>query len=230
MTAIAFTVEYMVGGRPDPRLVRLASAFERAGAEVANLGKHIMPRVAVALEEAEARQFEAEGAGPAVGAWAPLSDAYAEWKEQHFPGMPKLQLTGALMAGLTADSSPWARRDISADSLTFGTKGVPYATYHQMGTGKMPARPPIDLDTEAARAIQRAAMAGVREAIKEADKERILGLEDYAGDEYQGKKVHTGKSGGRYVLGGKGGKSKTYLKTSGGKVIATKYGPRKGKR
>ena len=168
MSAIAFTVEYRVGGTVDPGLKRLAMAFERAGAEVADVGKHILPRVVPVLEAAVGRQFSAEGQGPDVGKWKPLSAVYAAWKEANFPGEPILQRTHALRDGLTSANAPTANRNITGSTLAFGTKGVPHASFHQTGTGKMPSRPPVDLDAQAEKDLQRAALAGVRDAVREA--------------------------------------------------------------
>jgi phage gpG-like protein len=230
VSAIAFTIEYRVGGTVDPGLKRLAMAFERAGAEVADVGKHILPRVVPVLEAAAGRQFEAEGQGPDVGKWKPLSEAYAAWKAEAFPGEPILQRTGALVSGLVAASAPTANRNITGATLAFGTKDVPYASFHQTGTTHMPSRPPIDLDDEAAKSMRRAVMAGVRDAIKEADRDNFLGLQDFVGDEFEGQAVQSGRRGGRYIMEGK---RKVYLKQRGGtegrgrEVIKGKYAPGK---
>lgn len=218
MTAIAFTVEYYTGGQADPGLRRLAMAFERAGAEVADVGKHILPAVVPVLEAATKRQFAAEGQGPDAGNWKPLSARYAEWKEANFPGMPILQRTQALVRGLTDGGASTARRDISGDSLVFGTRGVPYASFHQTGTAKMPARPPIDLDDKAAAELRSAALKGVRAAVRAASD----GLVDFTGSEYEGQAVQSGARGGRFIM--QGG-SRVYLKQrASGDVVRFKYG------
>lgn len=173
MTAIAFSVEYYVGGQADPGLRRLAVAFERAGAELAQPGKHIFPRVVPVLEAALMRQFNAEGAGPDAGKWAPLSARYKAWKDANFPGLPILERYGRLRAALTMSASPFARRDVSNEALVFGTKNVPYATFHQTGTSRMPARPPLDLDRQAEVDLRRAALDGVRDAVREASEGQL---------------------------------------------------------
>lgn len=227
MSAIVLSVEYQIGGgQSEPTLTRLATAFERAGAEVANVGKHILPRLLPVLETETAKQFDAEGAGPATGSWAPLSVSYAKWKAAHFPGAPTLVATGALRAALTDPSAPGARRDVSGDSLTYGTSGVPYASLHQTGTGRMPARPPFDFGPGAEAAIQAAAAAGVREAVREAS----AGLLDFEGDSFTddtgtARQVLTGRSGGRYFVGASGGR--TYLKRDAqGRTVQQRRGKR----
>ena len=229
MSAIGFIVDYHVGGsaQRDPGLRRMAAFFERAGAEVADVGKHILPKISEELGEIIAEQFEAEGQGPDVGKWKPLSKKYEAWKERHFPGMPTLQRTGIMMAGLISSSASTARRDINGNSLVFGTRGVPYASYHQDGAEEMPARPPIDLGTSERARIVRAVRSAVTAAIREADQDNFLSLQDFAGDKYEGQAVQTGKRGGRYILTGKSMKSKLYLKQRGEEVVTARYGPRK---
>lgn len=218
MSAIVLQMEWTLGGQPNG-LQRLTAALERAGAEVADVGKHILPKLLPVLEGETAKQFDAQGAGPAAGSWAPLSVSYAKWKEAHYPGQPLLVRTGALRAALTSSSAPGARREVSGNSLTFGTSGVPYASVHQTGSGRMPARPPFDFGPDMEAAMLSAAKAGVREAIKEGS----AGLLDFTGDTFEGQTVLTGSSGGRYVPSSGGGR--TYLKqTAGGGVVKRTFG------
>lgn len=218
MSAIVLQVEYQVGGgSAEPTLTRLTTALERAGAEVADVGKHILPRLVPVLEQGVAAQFDAEGAGP-TGAWAQLSPPYARWKEANFPGQPILVRTGALRAALTEGGAPGALRDVSSDSLAFGTAGVPYASYHQTGTGRMPSRPPFDFGAELEEGIQQAATAGVRAAVREASD----GLLDFEGDVFEGQQVFTGARGGRYINTAGG---RTYLKRDrAGNVVRQRRG------
>jgi hypothetical protein len=217
MSAIVLSVEYQLGGgQSEPTLARLVTALERAGAELLDVGKHILPKLLPLLEVETGKQFDAEGSGPNAGSWAPLSVSYAAWKEAHFPEQPKLVATGALRAALTDSSASGAARDVSGDSLTFGTSGIPYASSHQTGTGKMPARPPFDFGQDFEDGMRAAAEAGVREAVREASD----GLLDFEGSEFEGQAVLTGRRGGRYVVNAGG--SRTYLKRSkSGAVVRT---------
>lgn len=95
------------------------------------------------LQRQEAEQFASEGAYGS-GGWPPLSEDYRLWKERKRPGVPILQFDGDLYRSLTQDSAPGAIREITPLSLTFGTS-IPYAKYHQEGTPRMPARPPLIL-------------------------------------------------------------------------------------
>lgn len=181
MTAVAITVEYQVGQQSgEQTLERMAVAFERAGAECADFGKHIFPELVPVMEAGAKRQFDTEGSGPNAGAWPQLSEAYAAWKEGRYPGQPILVATGALRDALTVDGSTHALRDYSSSQFNYGTQGLEYASFHQTGTASMPPRLPFDFGPEFERELLRAAMTGVRAAIKEAT------LDEYAtlqGDE-----------------------------------------------
>ncbi|MHB1065427.1 MAG: phage virion morphogenesis protein [Georgenia sp.] len=170
------------------------------------MGKHILPKLLPILEGETVKQFAAQGAGPQAGSWAPLSTSYARWKKAHYPGRPTLVRTGKLADALADSGAPGARRDISGDSLTFGTTGLPYASFHQTGTGRMPARPEFDFGPDMEAAMLGAVKDGVREAVKEA----FDGLADFEGDTFEGQSVLSGTKGGRYVVGGNG--RRTYLK------------------
>lgn len=217
MSAIVLKVEYQVGGGAvEPTLTRLTTALERAGAEVANVGKHILPKLLPILEGATAKQFDEQGGGPQAGAWAPLSASYRAWKEANYPGQPLLVRTGTLRDALTSSGSPGALRSVSGDSLEYGTKGVLYASFHQTGTGRMPSRPPFDFGGIESQ-LQAAAMAGVREAVREASD----GLLDFEGDTFEGLPVQSGPRGRFIESGGR----RTYLKrTKTGTVVKRTYG------
>lgn len=219
MSAIVLSVEYQVGGgSSEPTLTRLTTALERAGAEVADVGKHVLPKLVPLLESETAKQFDAEGAGPQAGSWAALSPRYAAWKARVAPGAPINVLSGTLRAALTDGSSANALREVGGQSLTFGTKSVPYASAKQTGSGREPARPPFDFGSDFEDGLKAAAMAGVREAVREASD----GLLDFEGDTFEGLPVQTGASGGRYV---ESGGARTYLKkTKGGAVVKRRVG------
>ena len=176
MSVFGVTIEYRVGTESGPDVLqRFAVAFERAGSEVADLGKHVFPLLSPVFEAAEARQFDSQGSGPVAGSWAELSDAYADWKAQRYPGQPILEATGALRDGLTQASSPFGSREWTSSEFSFGTRGVEYASFHQSGTSRMPPRPPFDLDSQFEADLLRAVRQGVNAAIRDA------GLESFTG-------------------------------------------------
>lgn len=89
-------------------------------------------------------QFRKQG-GHSGSQWAPLSPAYAAWKQRLFPGKPILQLGGDLRDSLI--KRPFGVDEVWDKGMVVGT-AVPYATYHQNGTDRMPARPIIGKPTQ----------------------------------------------------------------------------------
>lgn len=76
--------------------------------------------------------------------WAPLSAGYRKWKEKKYPGQPILVRTGRLRRSLTAVGNEDTIRDQQPMALTIGSS-TPYGIFHQRGTRRMPARPPLVL-------------------------------------------------------------------------------------
>lgn len=176
MSVTGFQLTYVVGGTEDDMaLERLVAAFERAGDELGDFGKYLWPRLTPLLEETIARQFDSEGDGPS-GHWAPLSAQYAAWKQKKYPGAPILVATGALREGLTSSGSPFAKRVPNGDEYVYGTTGVTYASYHQVGTGKMQARQPLDLGPSFETEMTRIAAQAAREAMQQARVDEFMDL------------------------------------------------------
>lgn len=90
------------------------------------------------IEEA---QFESQGARGGTG-WAPLSMSYKAWKDKWFPGKPILELTGNLKIMFTVGIG-MAIEMMPLTLLMRPTNETAY--YHQAGTGRMPARPVVQL-------------------------------------------------------------------------------------
>jgi len=175
MSVLGLSFSYYVGNREDElALQRMSVAFERAGAELAQLGLHAFPLLGPVLEKELKGQFSAKGRGPNRGAWERLSPRYAAWKRRHHPGKPTLVLTGALRDGLTREASGRALRHWSATEFRFGTMGVPYASFHQTGTEVMPSRPPFDFGLAFEKQLQAVSLQAAREAVKKA------GLDEFA--------------------------------------------------
>lgn len=99
-------------------------------------------RIADDFSKLSAEQFESEGA-EGSGGWAPLSPRYAAWKAKRYPGAKILEREGWLKGALAGDNE-YRIREIGKTELALGAK-LPYALYHQTGTRRMPARPPIQL-------------------------------------------------------------------------------------
>lgn len=173
---VALRIEYEVGNASGERALQtLQAALERAGDNVRDLGRYVFPKLIPVFEKAVGRQFDEEGRGPFAGKWAPLTEPYRAWKQANYPGQPTLVRTGTLREALTNSASPFAARDFSGGELVFGTRGVEYASFHQIGTSKMAGRPPFDFGTDTDREMRNAVQKGVVEAIRAADHEGVLG-------------------------------------------------------
>lgn len=103
----------------------------------------VWPEVELQFFRAELEQFNSEGARGGAR-WQPLSARYAKQKAKKYPGAPILVLTGRLKRSLTVIGGADSVRIAEPLSLTLGTR-TPYAGYHQQGTKRMPARPPLEL-------------------------------------------------------------------------------------
>lgn len=168
MSVVGLSIEVTVGTDAGPATQRIVAAFERAGDELRGLMQYAGPRLVPVFESGLERQFDAEGHGPYAGHWAALSKRYAEWKAEKYPGRPILERTGDLRTALTQSSSPLASREWSASEFAFGTVGLEYAAFHQLGTAFMPARPPFDFDSQFEDAFTQAAHLAVVDAVKAA--------------------------------------------------------------
>lgn len=176
-TVFGLKLEYSAQGPGGGTELReLVFAFERFGAELPNTPRHVFKHLIAAVEEFTKRQFKAEGLGPVAGKWRELSPKYKAWKEARYPGKPILERTGALKAALTESSSPHAYRAYDNTSFAFGTRGLPYATYHS-------DRPVLDFDAKFEKAVQRASVLGMRDAVKEAKAEVYLSMVISPGEE-----------------------------------------------
>lgn len=131
---LIFEVQY-----PDERPLRRALVVYERVQDLSPAFERILPL----LQDYTERYLAAGGAFEGNPAFAPLNPRYARHKGHRYPGAPILTRSGrmrASLAGLTGDSVA----EVSPDRLVYGTR-VPYAVYHQMGTRKMPKRPPLRL-------------------------------------------------------------------------------------
>lgn len=105
-------------------------------------------------------QFDTEGGR--ANAWQPLAPEYAAWKARHFAGAPILVRTGAMRADFLGEGEGSIRR-VTRDSLEVGATSK-FARFHQTGTGRMPARPPIDATDQDHALWAGMVMDGIRNA------------------------------------------------------------------
>lgn len=107
--------------------------------------------VASEFRKVEAEQFGSEGSAGASGKWQSLKPAYATVKARHYGNKPILERTGRLMRSLTSKTGDSVEIQAQQE-LTLGTR-VPYAGYHQSGTGRMARRKVFDPTDEQKRRI-----------------------------------------------------------------------------
>ncbi len=124
----------------------LTAAFDYVQDGVADLRKgKAWLRVRQEFYKIQKEHFAAEGNGK-TGKFAALSPAYKKVKQAKYGNAPILQASKRLYKSLTSGGGE-AIIEEGPQEMVLGTS-VPYAGYHQSGTGKMPARPPIDLTDE----------------------------------------------------------------------------------
>lgn len=122
------------------------------------------------FHDIEAENFQSENVKGASGRWAKLSVSYEKQKLAKrgtfalLAGV--LRDTDDLYMSLTRDTSNSVYRP-EKQSMEIGTS-LKYAKYHQNGTDRMPARPPIDLSAiqkrKLTKAIQKELLPFVRQS------------------------------------------------------------------
>jgi hypothetical protein len=110
---------------------QMGSAFERP-AELAR------PAVEEWIAETEREQFDTEGAAGASGPWEPLAAKTVRLKSAEGYSPRILERTGATRGALTSLDGVRNLIEVSGDKIIFRLPAP--ASYHQRGTGTMPAR------------------------------------------------------------------------------------------
>lgn len=130
----------------DPNETQFNRAFSRFGDDLNDFSE-LWPVLIGFFERIEQEQFATEGKSGS-GGWPALSPAYAERKALQYPGAKILQRTMALNNALTQSGAGGALRIMQALYMIFGVdvNEIPYARFHQTGTGKMPMRKPVQLN------------------------------------------------------------------------------------
>lgn len=109
--------------------------------------------------------FASQGATGATGKWTPLSPSYAEWKASKNPGLPILVglrptlkrtrnsprsprqtyvTSGQMMRQLLVPLSDRVTWRVAPQRLLYVPESD-IAGFHEFGTDRMPARPPVDV-------------------------------------------------------------------------------------
>ncbi len=114
----------------------LSRGFSRYAEDVQDMHE-AFEEIAADFWESNEKQFVTEGKYGG-GRWRALAPSTLRAKPG---GLPTLVREGTLKDSLTK-GNPWTIEKIEPLQVTLGTK-VPYALYHQRGTGNMPKRPVI---------------------------------------------------------------------------------------
>lgn len=147
-----------------PGLKSLTVALSRLRADIADWTPFWQHEFAPFFYRSVQQDFILEG-GASGASWAPLSPAYAAWKQQHYPGRGILQRQGALKASLSGPDAPQAIFRASATSLEIGTS-VPYAMAHQAPRpgSRLPQRPPMRVNPAFMQTIGKSLQRYVQQA------------------------------------------------------------------
>lgn len=113
--------------------------LSRLGERSSNL-RQPLNDILASMRHWSAKSFKTEGAYPGPR-WARLDPTYASRKGRAFPGRTILRRSDLLYRSLTT-SGPRSVGRVGRNRLEYGTE-VEHAIYHQEGTRRMPARPPL---------------------------------------------------------------------------------------
>ncbi len=121
----------------------LPSVYDALNESLANLDftDVFQDRIFPAMEHAHQGYFNSE-TDASGQAWAPLAASTIAKKGHSLI----LWETGKLENSLTSQTGD-AIREAGTSEAAFGTS-VPYATFHEEGTSKMPARPPVGVSED----------------------------------------------------------------------------------
>lgn len=103
--------------------------------------KPVFEKIADDFRKTQSAVFRAQGSFEGRSGWVALSPAYKLQKAKLYGGKPILQATGKLKTSFTRKGGNHISQ-ISNDRLILGSRD-PKGVYHQNGTSKMPARPPL---------------------------------------------------------------------------------------
>jgi phage gpG-like protein len=126
--------------------------------------RRIAPRLREYLLGVERSQFDSEGR-TGSGGWAPLKPKTVASKAARGLDPRILRATERLRKSLTNRTSADAAFEYDSDSMFFGTR-VPYASFHQTGTRRMPVRKPVELSERNRRKIVKEVQAVIMDRAK----------------------------------------------------------------
>lgn len=138
-------------------------SFNRVEKHIEDL-RPVWDKVEKMMYQIESEQFKSEGAKGRTGKWKELTKDYAKRKAIEYPGTTILVRTGKLESSLTSKTNETVLIK-EKQEFGFGTK-LFYAVYHQTGTKKMPARPPISFADDQRTRLTKEIQKGLLEIMK----------------------------------------------------------------
>lgn len=150
------------------RIIELAERFDALGERTENMTEPLT-QIGEDLHTQVAAQFGTEGASGATGPWQPLSEIYGEWKaarsdapilvglkplqkgSREHPTRPQTYEPSGEMRTELLD--PLAMHVTPLRLLYAPTSDI--AGYHETGTDRMPARPPVDVSVTFLHSLDR---------------------------------------------------------------------------
>lgn len=124
----------------------------------------VFKKIAQDFRKTESSVFRSQGTYEGRQGWQNLSISYSLSKTKNYPGKPVLIATGAMRNSFTKEGGNHIEH-ISNDKLIIGSSD-PKANYHQNGTSKMPARPPLTSSNTTNRRWVRIAHEEIMSSIK----------------------------------------------------------------
>ena len=124
----------------------------------------IFEKIGDDFRKTQSAVFRSEGGFEGRSGWVPLSPQYRLQKAKLYGGKPILQATGALRNSFTRKGGNHICQ-ISNDRIILGSRD-PKGGYHQNGTSKMPARPPLEASNTTNRRWVRIAHKEIMSNIK----------------------------------------------------------------
>lgn len=154
--------------------VALSRLFQKVPVALEDMSEPLR-MVSKSLRSFVGQRFDMQGAHEGGNAWAELTEPYATNKMKKYGPWLILQLPTQYLyksftqPGFTSEAGDMVE-EIDEKSLIFGTS-VYYAFWHQFGTKKMVARPPLEMSEDEKKEIVQIIRKYVWKKTKELEKE-----------------------------------------------------------
>jgi phage virion morphogenesis protein len=152
----------MAGATQALKLSDLGKLLGKLGSDLARLDLTKPLNTVAFYLASQAKQSFDKGQSPDGQPWAPLKNPSAR---RGGPSSKPLRDTGVLMASLAGRGAGNVTK-VRSTALDWGTS-VAYASYHQQGTGRIPARPFLGIGPKQEDGIVRILVEHIEKMLKE---------------------------------------------------------------